>query len=369
MVGALALGALVPSGAAAQRRLVVCEVPWLEVPALERALRAEATGALAFAVRGCEAHAATIEVGWPDGGLRERRVSLADVPDAARPRTLALLLADLASLGPATSALAPEAARLGGGAVEAGAAPEAAEEPAAADAPEAGAAPPAAADAPEAGAAPPAAADAPEALASPPAGALPVEQPADAGEDARSPDVAPARSSPWRAALDVGVRVFPQRSHPALPGATLELGWRWLFLQATAHGLLVREAQGRSGTLLTTGRLGVRPWTRRRGPREAALDLFGELGLVRLRGRAGDGAIGAVWRRPAVGFGASVHYGRLVGPLAIGVTARAGWLRGVVGTAVRAEPDGSLRTVEVGGAHGVFLGAALSLSLARPSIP
>ena len=70
-----------------------------------------------------------------------------------------------------------------------------------------------------------------------------------------------------------------------------------------------------------------------------------------------------------VAGGAEVRAGWATGVCGRSGTARAGWLRGVVGTAVRAEPDGSLRTVEVGGAHGVFLGAALSLSLARPSIP
>ena len=72
---------------------------WTDLVELHAALRGEALHGAALALERCEEGRARLVARW-SGGLRERRVDLTDVPRRARARTVALLFADLAGLGP-----------------------------------------------------------------------------------------------------------------------------------------------------------------------------------------------------------------------------------------------------------------------------
>jgi len=361
-----------PSSASSDSQ-VACSVAiecaaWTDLVELHAALRGEALHGASLALDGCNEGRARLVARWSDGA-RERRVDLADVPHRARARTVALLFADLAGLGPeeareeanaplATSSAPPSSpsARL------------AAPRPPAPTTSDDSGLNSAVAPAEESGSITSA-----ESVADSESVTDSVtEHDSDSVTDSDSvsdsdsdseadseadPAVPSARDTALHAELDFGARVFVVRDAPLVPSGTLALRWRWLVVGAELMGVRRDELQGRVGAMAALGRLGVRTPTRVRGWTLSG-ELVAELGLARVQGRPTGDAIGAVERSTAIGASLGLRLARRFGPLRLGLAAELGLLRGLVGLTV----DDFGGTREVAGVDGPSLRFAISVA-------
>lgn len=383
LILALCLEAFLVANAA--RADVTCDVAiecasWTELPELHAALRAEGPFTARLGLRACRGTTARLEVEWPEGA-RTRGVDLADVPVAARARTVALLFAELVQLGPqAPERIAVEPASNDGSRADAtseneGAsanAPSALEGTAVEAAPAAHenaelssentrrANPPpnvagangsnvAGANGPGSNAA---SANAPRNLS---ASNGPPRVEYRAGQLAE-PHVVRARLA-LRA--DLGVRLFVRREHPLVPSAVFAVEWGWLVAGVELFGARYGSDFGDAGLFGALARLGLR--TPAAGARvKVRGELFAEAGLVRAQGRANGDSVGGIQRDPAIGGGLAC---RVTFPLrdvfGLGLSLEGDILRGLVATAQRGFDT---LPEEVVGAHGPSLRLGVQLT-------
>ncbi len=367
------------SPAASSDSQVACSVAiecaaWTDLVELHAALRGEALHGAALALDGCEEGRARLVARWSDGA-RERRVDLADVPHRARARTVALLFADLAGLGP------EEARADANGSLTTSSAPPSS--PSARLAAPRPSAPTTGDDSGWNSAMAPAEESGSITSAESVANSESVndsvtEHDSDSDSDSvtdsvtdsdsdsvtdsdsdsdSDPTIPSARDTAVHAELDFGARVFVVRDAPLVPSGTLALRWRWLVVGAEVMGVRRDELQGRVGAMATLARLGIRTPTRVRGWTLSG-ELLAELGLARVQGRPTGDAIGAVERSTAIGASLGLRLARRFGPLRLGLAAELGLLRGLVGLTV----DELRIPREVAGVDGPSLRFAISVA-------
>ncbi|MCB9621540.1 MAG: hypothetical protein H6724_19050 [Sandaracinus sp.] len=380
---ALSLGAF---SVASTRADVTCDVAiecasWTDLPELHAALHAEGPFTARLGLRACRGTTARLEVEWPEGA-RTRGVDLADVPVAARARTVALLFAELVQLGPQAPeriAVAVAPASNDGAAPGADVASEndGASEPSAIEGAAVEAAEPhedaslssestlrangsndtAANGSNVAGANEPAS----NAANAPPANVSSANAPRAPMVEYRAGQLAEPHVVRARLALraDLGMRIFVRREHPWVPSAVLAVEWGWLAAGVELFGARYGSDFGDAGLLGALARVGLR--TPAAGARvKVRGELFAEAGLVRAQGRANGDSVGGIQRDPAIGGGLAC---RVTFPLrdlfGLGLSLEGDILRGLVATAQRGFDT---LPEEVVGAHGpsVRLGVQLT---------
>ncbi|MBX3245989.1 MAG: hypothetical protein KF901_02265 [Myxococcales bacterium] len=354
--------------------------PWIDQTELGAALRGEVVAA-ALIVRDCGASSARLEARW-DVGARATTVDLSDVPEPARTRAVALLLADLAALGPEPPAVDPQARATASGP----SAPVDAQRSGSEDSDGASSSGPFGASDRAAPSDPIMSSEASSAsegasASAPRSEGLDAPRPRAAVDPSGGPSVddglreAVPTAPRWDAGLGVEVeaqgRFFWARTYAFAPGLRVGARWRWISLGVGALGNRPSTQSGDVGALALLGRLALRPLHLALERWRVGAELFAEGGLVRVQGHPHHAdTLGSLARVPAIGGGARLTLGRALGRLTLGLSLEVGYLRGMVGLD-ETRPDLSSCALapceptypEAGGLHGPSV--AVGLVLAR----
>ena len=166
-------------------------------------------------------------------------------------------------------------------------------------------------------------------------------------------------SSPrWEWDIDLGLRFFVQQRSTGFFRASFDIRWRRLLAGVLLSGGRRTHRLGEVGFFSSLARLGVRPWYRSRHKWAFGIDLWGEAGIVWLRGHGSMFAIGGIQRAPALGGGVGFRVARSAGPVRLGLALNAGYLHGLIAAVRHSECEfaGCLERKEsIDGMHGPWL--------------